>query len=117
MVEGEGTKTGAVPVVHANWHRAKQEQAFYGHLEGDEGEEGEAQRTIADYLSSRRVVMRCEPMPLGSERKTVKTWSPMDLAVDGDPAIEGMSFGYVVVYRKDSIRTCTTERRAVDWER
>lgn len=56
-------------------------------------------------------------MPLGSEGKTVQTWSPMDLAVDGDLAIEGMSFGYVVVYRNDSIRTCTTERRAVDWER
>lgn len=56
-------------------------------------------------------------MPLGSERKTVKTWSPMDLAVDGDLAIEGMSFGYVVVYRKDSIRTSATEIGAVDWER
>lgn len=79
-------------VAHAGRHRAKQELAFYGHLEGGEGEEVEGRKTTANYLPSRRLVTMRQAMFLERERVTVKASSLMALAVDSDLKIEGMSF-------------------------
>lgn len=79
MVQEEETLNDAEAVVRAGRYRAWQELAFYGHLEGGEGEAGEGRRTIANYLPSRRAVMMCQPMFLERERVTVKTSSLMAL--------------------------------------